>query len=371
MAFQTVKSHFYWPKPPVGYTSAPSLFAQAIDAADEGIGYLIDPPKTGNLRKIHWLTGTTTTGATVDVRVETLTRAGAQSLPSGTLFGTDTNGAHVVLSTDDNVVLATTLTADAAVTKGTPIAIVIKQPTASFGNMNIQMYADDMSRRWPVALRQLAVSPAVSWEVLSGQKPWIALEYDDGAIYPSIGVPFGSAITASSPSSSTTPDTVGQRFQIPFKARIRGFWVWWDHNSDTTVRLVSSAYHQANATGILLSRTVNTQDSVDNSVGFDEWEFSNSYEAAINTNYRLVFEPGATAIDLYYVTSPTLALLDGMVGQNIHMSTAKDPTGDGDWTNYNSGTFRTLFCGLILDGFGDDAGDGGARGNLTRCPMIG
>jgi len=67
---------------------------------------------------------------------------------------------------------------------------------------------------------------------------------------------------------------------------------------------------------------------------------------------------------------PSLAAMDAHAGGRLfHLTTAKDPTGDGDWTNYNSGTFRKFFGGLVLDGFDDGAGSGG--GLLVPLGMSG
>ena len=49
-------------------------------------------------------------------------------------------------------------------------------------------------------------------------------------------------------------------------------------------------------------------------------------------------------------------------------TTAKDPTGNGDWTNYNSGTFRhPIGLGLIVGGFDTGAASGGgSRSRVQR-----
>jgi hypothetical protein len=353
VAFATAKPRLYLPSPPSSHSSLPNFSTTTLllDASDETAVFIVEAPKSGNIRKVLWGTRTVTTGATIDVRIETLNRTGTPAINSGTLWGTTTNGSQVVADGDDNTTFVTQLTADAAVTQGDPIAVVIKNPTASPGTMQIAGLADDADLAYPYCLLNGAAAAAA---------PVVALEYSDGSYEPIEGAwPIASTITATVFSSASTPDTIGFRYQLPYPHRLRGFWLWADLDGDATARVVTSAYHQANATGILVSKTLNNEDRETASPGVQKFIFPSSIEQSASTNYRCIIEPGGTNLTLYDMSLHSLAAMDAWLGDEFHLTTAKDPTGDGDWTNYNSGTFRMLFGGLILDGFSDGAGGSG------------
>lgn len=353
------------PPPPIGASNQPSFTSTTLvlNAADEGAAFIVEAPKTGNIRKVLWGTRTVTTGATIDVRIETITDAGPPSTPSGTLWAANTNGAQVVQDADDNTGFATTLTADAAVTKGQALAVVIKNPNASFGDMQITAFGDDITGVcFPYTLLNTGVSPAVSW-ALASAAPVLAFEYDDGSYEVAPGCwPIYTTLTATSISTATTPDSVGTRFQFPYPVRATGCWLWLDADGDYVVKLVSTAYHQANGTGILATTgTIDSQLRGSNNVLIQWRQFAAAVELAADTDYRLVVEgTSATGLSVYDFDVVSAAALDAFWGgAEFHLTTAKDPTADGDWTNYNSGTFRKFIGGLVLDGFDDGVGAGG------------
>jgi len=126
--------------------------------------------------------------------------------------------------------------------------------------------------------------------------------------------------------------------------------------------LVSDAYHQANKTGILATLTVDKDIDASSSPGMVQLRFTAPYVLAAATWYRLIIEPTTTTgLIIYDFNLPSLASMDAWGGASFHLTTAKDPTADGSWTNYDSGTFRKPFLGIGLSAFADDAG-GGAGG---------
>ncbi len=100
-----------------------------IDAANEQMTVDFQMPVSGNLEAVSMRTQTVSVTAgplNFDFRIESI----SGGLPSGALFGTNTNAAVSVATTDDNVWKTATLTAAAAVTKGDKVAFVIKAPAA-------------------------------------------------------------------------------------------------------------------------------------------------------------------------------------------------------------------------------------------------
>lgn len=313
-------------------------------------------PKTGNVRKVVWATRNVATGATVAVRLESLDTSN-RSRPSGSLIHASASASQVVASSDDNKVFATTLSADIAVTQGQIIAAVIAN--ASPGAMEIACAASDQNETLGFPL--MADYDGANWIYYrNSYLPMLSLEYDDGTYAPIHGVyPATSTVTSITMNTGTTPDVGGMRFSLPFAARVRGCWLQQGGDGDFVVKLVTDAYNQGAGTGVLAS------------VAFDkDWSgawpnhlqllFDVSVDLSASTTYRLLVEPSsASNVEIYYMGFESLAHMDAWEGgAHFCLSTAKDPTSGASWTDYNSGTFRQAFMGLLLDGF--DAGGGGS-----------
>jgi hypothetical protein len=371
MALQTLKGGAYLPRPPVGNAGIPSFTATSlvINAADESAAFIIQIPRTGTITDIAWGSRTTTTGMTVDVRLETV----SGGFPTGTLYGANTNGSQVVNNADDNTTFITALTAGAAVTAGDLVAVVIKAPTASFGNMQITAFGDEGDPNFPYVALNTGISPAVSYAVITAIAPMLSLRYNDGAYYPVDGAhPASATVTATTLSTSTTPDVIGARFKVPGPVTIDGAWVWADIDGDAVVKLVSTDYNQgANTATLKAEGTIIASARKAVTPGIHFVRFSTTVDLVAGTYYRLLLEPSSTtSIIAYDFDVPNVASLDAYVSQDFHLTTAKDPTVDGSWTNYNSGTFRVPYMGLRIAKIDDGASVGGG-GLLTHPGMSG
>lgn len=348
MAFQTLGTPVNLWNLPRGPNGAPTYSSHLIDAASEKVGFLVIAPKTGNIRKVGFRTGTVTTGATVDVRIEThdLTTG----YPSGSLWATNTNGPQVIADGDDNTAFLTTLTADAAVTKGDLLWVVISNPGASFGNMNLVTLTDD----GPGSANDVPGGAlyTTSWAGITNGAPVVLLEYDDGTYGGMLHCwPIGTTgFTTTTFNSSSPTDVIGNLFSVPYKARVCGAWVWADFDGDCSIKLIGTDGTTALGT---ISVDADTPGAA-TGAGIHELMFSSAIELAINSTYRIVFEPGASNISIYDLTTPnanSMAQLGG--GTSMYFTSAKDPTGTGDWTNT---TTRRVFIAPIFDAFDDGAG---------------
>ena len=336
-----------FPPLPVGATegNTPAFAGSAVlDAADEAIGNVFSVPKSGNIRKIHTACRTTTTGATMEARVETL----SAGFPSGTLWGTNTNGTLVVNNTDDNVILTFTLTADAAVVAGDTLAVIVKNPTVSFGNINFALAPADTDN---TGLPYGVANTTGSYAAFSQNAPLVmALEYDDGTI---VGIdavnPPCTALTAITINTGTTPDVAGLRFQFVETVSCSGAWIWMDLDGDAKIQLVDTAWDGTDG-DVLAMATVDS----DNRNGTTPRIFRVRFPSVVlspATPYRLVVNPtSVTSVALYDSTTSSSALMAAWA-TNFCTTTAKDPNDDTDWTNYNSGTFRQPYIGLVVEGF--------------------
>lgn len=360
MTIQSIPAGLWIPRPFPDIGTPSLTFYSSVSNAGGKIGWILAAPKAGNIHKVVWGTRTVTTGATVDVRLETIDATVTPAVPSGTLFGTTTNGAQVVASSDDNVTFTTTLTADATVTQGQLFAVVIAN--ASPGSMSIPTCLTGLSTI--LGFPYIAVFNGTSWAAsTTGVVPSLSLEYSDGSYAPIQGVwPASATLNTNAMSTSTTPDVWGLRFQLPFPARVRGAWGIINGSGDFTVRLVNSAYNQGALTGILATATLDKDERAATPRTYN-FTFDNSVSLAANTNYRLIVSPSTTTslsvYDLSLVTAAQMNAWEG--GSNFMLTSAKDPTQDSDWTNYNSGTFREPFIGLLLDGFDDAVSTGGVH----------
>ena len=358
MTIQTLPGGAWVPRD-LFFDAAPAMtFLGTLSASGGKSSFLFQAPKAGNIRKLVWGTRQVTTGTTLDVRLETVDTSVTPSVPSGTLFGTNTNGSQVVNSSDDNVVFATTLTADATVTRGAQMAFVL----ANSGSGNMQVPACLSYTTRASAYPYGATYNGTTWTAtIAAYGPMLAVEYDDGSYYPIAGmIPPTTGITTTTINTGTTPDVAGLRFQLAFPARVNGCWWALSGGGDYKVMLVSSAYNQGAGTGILASATFDKDTRASTPYTY-YFSFDSQVSLSANTAYRLLIEPQtATSVSIYSMALQSLAQMDAWEGgQNFCLTTAKDPTGDGSWTNSNSGTFAVPFCGLWLDGF-DDATGGGA-----------
>lgn len=338
----------------IGFTTTTYL----IDAADEKAAAILQAPKTGTISAITFRTGVVTTGATVDVRVETVDPATGD--PTGTLFGTNTNGSQVIGNGDDQVLFTTTLTAGASVTQGDLLAVVIVNPAGSPGNMQILTLSTNTISFGYFPYGSLYTG---SWAKIAAPPPISGLQYNDGSYGYIPSVVIAATTTTTSFNSGTNPNHRALRFQVTAPCRVRGCWVAVDLDGDADVLLVADNWDGTN--GAALARV-----SLDKDVrraatpgAFFEM-FPTSVTLAANTTYRLVLKPtSVTNIVAQAYTVASTAQFDQNGGnQQCYLSTANNPTGSGDWSPT---TTTRPFMGLLIDQFDDGASVGSTVYNLS------
>lgn len=359
MAIQTIPGRFYLPSLYWGANVPVTASALSMSAINAKMAMIFHAPKTGNIASIMWRTGTVTTGGTIDARLETMDLTTGD--PSGTLVGTNTNVSVVVNAADDNIVFTTTLTAAAAVTKSQLMAFVLVNPGAAQANMSVIGYSTG---------GVITSFPYHDLHNGTGYTPGttnikaMSLIYDDGSVETPLGyLPVLTAITSTVFAGGNNPNVRGLRFQFPISIRVTGIWVNLDPDGDTKLSLVTTAYNKGAGTGILASVTLDKDTRGTTAGSLMMATFDSAVTLSAATNYRLIVEPpvGFNAT-VYDVSFQSLDLLNNWSGgSDFHLTTANNPTADGDWTNYNSGTFRMPFMGLIVDGI-DVSGGAAATG---------
>ena len=200
-------------RPGHGNSPTPTL----MDAANEGAAWKFRAPKAGNIRKIGFMVGSVTTPQSLDIRLETLDSSMA---PTGTLWGTTTNGA--VASPTADTWFWVTLTSDAVVAKHDNLCAVVRW-SGTAGNLNINYTAGGTGPA--IALcAAMANTNGSTWSN-NGGCPNFAIEYDDGS-RPWVG---GFPMTVGSSGSlntASTPDEWGFRATFNFRGRVWGIWMY-------------------------------------------------------------------------------------------------------------------------------------------------
>lgn len=349
MALQNIPGVIFWPDETNRTTGNPAFVNNlTIDAASEKAAMIFQAPKTGNVSAIMWKTGTVTTGATLDVRLETVDTTTGH--PTGTLKGTNSNGSQVVANTDDDKVFVTTLTTACAVTKGDIIAVVIVNPGASFGNMVVSSI-NNMGGYYPYTDLY-----TTSWS-LQAPSPVAALKYDDNTYSQVPGCYPFETFTSVNFNNGSSPDEIGNIFQVPFKCRVTGWWLYTQPIGAT--RDFDIVLYDSNGTTAL--QTYSFDPNVDSGTGAQSFRcglFSGTSTLTINTNYRIAMKPTtANSNNLWYysvLSSDILGAFSG--GSNMHRTGRTDA---GSWTQV---TDERCLIGVLIDQLDDGVGSGGGSG---------
>lgn len=300
-------------------------------------------PKTGNIRTVRFRLGTITTATNTDVRLETV----SAQFPTGTLVGANTN---LVVSSGSLVassVNTVTLTADAAVTIGDKIAIVIAPSGTPSYNINVG------STGYVIGSTYAANHNGTSWSVHGSAPPFVSISYDDGSSAYIPGLWY-TGPTAVSFSSSSNPDEIGARFLMGVTCRVRGVWTAVDLDADCDMVLYST--DGVTALGTITLPSALRQSTAGRSPYFAHFSSPVTLNASAS-KYYLAMKPGASSVSMYYVDHGAEAQKNQLSGgTNWEYISAKDPSGTGSWT---ASATRYPLMGLLIDGI--DGGGGGGQ----------
>jgi len=134
MTLQT-QAAWMFPDPHTGMAGGITFGSFLIDASGEKFACIFRVPKSGNIHKVGYLTGTVNTGDTVKVGLQTST----SGFPSGSAYGGMVAGTQVINSTDDNTWFTTALGTDATATAGDYVWAVIEFNSFVAGSINFQV----------------------------------------------------------------------------------------------------------------------------------------------------------------------------------------------------------------------------------------
>jgi hypothetical protein len=338
VSLQTLNG-LYIPNPAISnVVSASSTLT--IDAAGEKAATIFRVPHTGNISHVGFRVASVTSAQTLRCSLQTVSGTGD---PTGTDYGGSAPGTQTPAA---NTAYSVALATPAAATLNDVVAIVVEFDSTP-GNLAISAVGGGLSRKFPYgSLFTASWAPSTALTAM-----WVA--YDDGSVYPMGTYPY-SSYGGVSYNSGSSPDEYALRFQLPFPARVAGYWFGGGGNaagSDFDVVLYDS------------SSVAIASDSWDgdlrssNTAINHEGRFTSPVTINANEVYRLALKPttanNITISRVIVLSAAVFGAHDG--GTEFYLSTRTDA---GAWTD--STTIRPIF-GLILDQF-DDGESGGGGG---------
>lgn len=367
MALQSIGGVVIAPDYPAYETSLPSFLATVVDADAEGYGIVFQAPATGTITGIGTMTGTLTAGdANTLFQLESVLLTGTPGIPNGIIAA---NRSGIVDVAASNTYYEATLTAGYAATQGELIAATVNRQAGGSLNTQFNLFADDSNNSPGGAQMAYAVvKVGASWTSgLSGAPMW-AINYG-GTYYMIRGSwPFSAAFTSNTFSNASTPDVIGNIWIPRFKCRVKGVWLLIDLDGAVAVK-----FYDTDGVTVLAEATLAANSRPSNGPGLYFVPFSDAagevtVSPTVGSTYRIGVEPSsATNVTTYTFTANSAAIMDAFgFGQNMYLTSAKDPTGTGDWTNT---TTQRTFLGVMIDQLDDGVGGGGG-GSLIESLVV-
>lgn len=215
-----------------GAAASSTSSAYLLDAAGEKAALVLQAPKAGTIDRLGFVTGTLTTGDTVDVRLETV---GTDGNPSGSLWATNTNGSVAVAAASTGY--EATLTAGATVDRDDFLAVVIVNGSTP-GNFLVAGMTPLLGSGPPNG----AQFTSGAWSRSPTAIPTVWIRYNDGSYAYIPGVLPGTVTTSPALSSTSTPDEIGMKITVPAACKVGGLWAFSADTStpDLTAKLYDS-----------------------------------------------------------------------------------------------------------------------------------
>lgn len=253
------------------------------------------------------------------------------------------------------------------VTKGDWLACVLKfQTFTAADSLTARVRSNDLDGITD-SVFMLSYNGA-SWAKSTTQLPFIALKYDSGyvALQPTSYHTIASSSTGveTNIETGTTPDELGNRFQLPFSCKVSGAWYTIDFESGTATGQIVL---YDNASNVLASCNVTAKKTMTEGSGTTAFPgsciFSSEIELTANTTYRLVVkgDNATQGAGLMGWDLPSNAYLAGSWGGSQWYSTSR--TDGGSWTDLDSRQFQIgLLISSLEQGGGLLGGSGLNRG---------
>ena len=189
---------FYFPNP-ISLTTQPVTFGSTlIDSANESASTVFTIRQSGTISKMGFRTMTVSTGAEVDIRLETV---GADGNPSGTLYQDSSNVLLTITDVQDTTWFTVTLGSGTVVQVGSVLAARVTMSATSAGNLSVATIGNFHVYGYPYADNfQGGVWVRTTTPTAFG------LEYSDGSYPFTEGIAPFSATSFAAITTATTTD---------------------------------------------------------------------------------------------------------------------------------------------------------------------
>ena len=369
MTIQTLWGGFPYPGIIAGRSAA--AFANttlSATAVNNSVAFTFQAPVTGTITGASvWVTAN---NSGFDLRLETTAGSGATSAqPSGTLATTNT----LVTFASGTGVKTGTFTGSYNATAGEYLGLVLLNTTTTI-TVSLARAPDSSS----------PMGAARAWQNLGGtytpqSNGWSQFALNYGGTYywiPGAAPISGSA--ADTAASMTQEAERGIQFQVPFPARVRGWYMNYSPLgalADYMVTLYDNSGGATGGYGALLTASMLGNTGFNSSYGQQmQGIFATTYDLAANTTYNLAIRQLATTALRYHETTiidTGVTAIRGAFQGGLNTLGINRTTTTSAFTT--SSTQFSAFTGVLLDGFDDAAGStaymivhpglaGGARG---------
>lgn len=310
-------------------TGTPTPGSILLDASGEKVAFIFPVNGSITFRKFGFVTGTVTTGDTLDVRLETVQEGTPSISPTNTLYCALSSGTLTIGSADDNKYKESSdLVSDCTVTNST-VAVVIYRMGSFNGNLvNINSARLDNSVT-------MSSNSASGYAFVNGV-PNLAIFDSTSNLVDMYGIVCVSTLTPSSINSGTTPNTYGNKITLPFAHRVTGVYFESNYSAPLLVKLWDSD-------GSTVLETVTVSTSMARNILRPVVNFSQGYDFAANESYRVSVTPKTTTNSTIYTfryETSAIKKINVQFGQYIDSTTGTNPAVEGDWTQNTLSVIR-------------------------------
>lgn len=266
----------------------------SLSATNTRFAWVVEAPKTGNIRKLYWRTGTVTTSQSITWSMQDPSTT--TGFPDGTADQSVTRA-----SIASNTWYTETFSADRAVTAGDPLSFVVEW-TSTTGTADISVVSSP-----EYAGNYLAAFVSGAWQkgLASTNRGLVGyLEYDDGSVAPIYSWSIGIATNTDFNNAGTYRE-YGLYFRPQVGLRVIG--IGWDGRSGGDLDLVLYA---ANGTTVLASKSLD-KDIVFSATATNNFAlFSSKVTLTAGTWYHAMVKPtSATNVRINWLDTNASAAL--------------------------------------------------------------
>lgn len=347
MALVTLPSPILWPGI-LGQTSGgPTLSGTLVTVSSAGHygAYVFCAKEDMTISHVGFRAGSAVGSPTAEVRIETLDATG---FPSGTLWGTNTNGTTGTVSSSTFVLQA--LTASASVSKGQ--IFCVKLAYASGTSLELQQWSSTDYNFQSVLPYGVTNTGTPTKQVMNGSFACMALGSSSTTFYQVPGAVPATNTSVGGAFNNTNSAKRGLRFTPPMSCRVVG--IRW-YNSTSVGDFNAVIFNDA---GTELSSSSTAFDGDFRSTsgnGAQSVFFDSPVTLTAGTTYRAAIEPTtATNVNVSGYTMPSTNYRSASrAGTTAHYTTFATSS----WTD--TATDQLPFLDIIIDQLDDGTGSGG------------